>query len=158
MALTKTQIRDAYRRLVARSVRTPSGCLEFQGARTDGGYASIRIGRRVMAGHRVAWLATRGPIPKGQQVLHGCDNPPCIEPGPGHLHLGTMADNMREAIERRRIPRGELVPVAKLTNAQADEIRVRFFTEPISQRALGAQYGIHQAQVSRVIARRTFAA
>lgn len=156
--MTKQELLSrAYQRMLARSVRTPNGCLEYQGAHTGDGYACVRVGTRIMSGHRLAWLATQGRIPAGKHVLHDCDNPPCIETGPGHLHLGTHAQNMAEMATRRRAASGERHGHAKLTNAQVDEIRVRFFTEKITHRALAADYGVDESQISRVIARRTFA-
>jgi hypothetical protein len=41
--------------------------------------------------HRVSWLFSHGEIPIGLDVLHHCDNPPCVRPD--HLFLGTQTDN-----------------------------------------------------------------
>lgn len=159
MAPTLKQIRTAHQRMLARCVRTPTGCLEYQGARTgSGGYAVIRIGQRVMRGSHIAWLATHGRILAGKFVLHGCDNPPCVEIGPEHLHLGTHQQNMDEMRARRRSAAGERCAAARLSDAQADEIRFRYLTEGTLQRELAADYGVDQPTISRIIARRTYAA
>jgi len=80
-----------------------SECLEWP--RTAG---TQEYGRTTRKGvqwlvHRLAWFTAYGPIPKGQQVLHRCDNPPChnVE----HLFLGTQADNMQDMLTKGRNPR-----------------------------------------------------
>ena len=54
--------------------------------------------------HRLMFELTRGPIGPRLFVLHSCDTRACVNPD--HLHLGTAADNAREAGERQRMPRG----------------------------------------------------
>lgn len=50
--------------------------------------------------HRHSWALANGPIPDGMWVLHHCDNPPCVNPR--HLYLGTVIENVRDAIARGR--------------------------------------------------------
>lgn len=47
---------------------------------------------------RLAYLLAKGPIRKGQYILHSCDVPTCINPS--HLRAGTPSDNMRDKYER----------------------------------------------------------
>lgn len=76
-------------------------CWPWKGSVTRGGYGQMWLtGHGPTSAHRLAWLFANGPIPSGQSVLHRCDNPPCCNPV--HLFLGTHADNMRDAVKKRR--------------------------------------------------------
>ena len=81
-------------------------CEVFDGSINPGGgygrvYMGQRDGRSVHVGaHRVAWEKVNGPIPDGMQVLHKCDNPPCVNED--HLFLGTHRDNMIDMTEKGR--------------------------------------------------------
>lgn len=59
----------------------------------------------------------------GRYVLHPCDNPPCVNPR--HLRPGSHLENIEDKMIRGRMPRGEKTTQAKLTDAQAAEIRQR---------------------------------
>ena len=69
------------------------------------GYGQVRFHGRMWNAHRVAWTLTRGPIPDGLCVCHKCDTPACINPD--HLFLGTYTDNMRDAVKKDRMARGD---------------------------------------------------
>lgn len=76
------------------------GCIEWLGSRDENGYGRVHCGGTPRLAHRVAWELENGPIPSGLCVLHGCDNPPCINPS--HMFLGTQADNMRDMVKKGR--------------------------------------------------------
>ncbi len=72
------------------------GCWIWIGPRDAGGYGRWS---KVLA-HRHSWQEANGPIPDGKWILHHCDNPPCVNPA--HLYLGTVVENVRDAVVRGR--------------------------------------------------------
>lgn len=99
---------ERVRRFWARTRRNPSsGCLEWVGNRNGYGYGRLKIGGSEVLAHRVAWTIANGPIPPGLCVLHHCDNPPCVEVGPGHLFLGTKAENNTDRSVKGRSATGD---------------------------------------------------
>ena len=73
----------------------PDGCWVWTGARRNGfGYGEIWSGGnegRPLVTHRVAWEATRGPVPEGMQLDHICKNAACCNPA--HLRVVTPRQN-----------------------------------------------------------------
>jgi hypothetical protein len=123
----------------------PPGCWEWQGARTAKGYGVTSTKRAWSRAHRKAWILLNGPIPAGMFVLHRCNNPPCVRPD--HLYLGTQSDNMIDrAAKTRPYPKNW-----QLSEADVADIRARYATGTIRQRDLGAEYGIKQDAVSRIV-------
>jgi hypothetical protein len=82
----------------------PKGCWLYTGfIKWDGyGWLARKHGGRIryMTAHRYAWILTHGEPPKGLQVLHKCDNPPCCNPD--HLWLGTHAQNHADKTAKGR--------------------------------------------------------
>jgi len=65
------------------------------------GYGKIwRWPQKSAVASRVSWELHNGPIPKGMNVLHRCDNPACVRPD--HLFLGTIGDNNRDRYAKGR--------------------------------------------------------
>jgi HNH endonuclease len=81
----------------------PNGCWHYTGKPNKGGYCHVRIRGVVTGAHRHAYRLAKGEIPAGMEVMHSCDNPPCINPE--HLELGTHAKNIKDAWDRGLIPR-----------------------------------------------------
>ena len=145
------------------------GCWVWLGFCNDAGYGILRTGTapnsRMERAHRLSWEFHNGPVPAGLQVLHHCDNPPCVRPS--HLWLGTPSDNMSDKAAkgrsfyhpgrdlRRMVPRGEgMGRAAKLTTAQVREIRAKAPT--CTHAALGREYGVSQSQIGEIVARRSW--
>jgi hypothetical protein len=93
--------------------------------------------------HRYAWKLTNGPIPEGLFVLHTCDIPQCVYPG--HLWLGTPADNMRDKMSKGR---GNYES-RRGTVLTADDVEV-IRASPESGAELGRRYGVTRQAIWRV--------
>ncbi|MFF4552704.1 HNH endonuclease signature motif containing protein [Streptomyces sp. NPDC001422] len=118
--------------------RTPQHCWEWTGYRMRDGYGQFSYGgNRVGRAHVFSYELHHGPVASGLNVLHSCDNPPCVNPA--HLSAGTQAENMWQMVERHRRKR-------KLTDAQMIEIR----DSPDTQKVLSHRYGISQGYVSMI--------
>lgn len=76
-------------------------CWIWRGSTANSGYGLARTteGRRTHA-HRLIYEREIGPIPEGMNVLHRCDNPPCVRPD--HLFLGSQLANVRDMIAKGR--------------------------------------------------------
>lgn len=133
----------------------PDQCWEWQGARNRNGYGTLMVRRQKWLAHRLSWNIAHGTAaPSDKVVCHRCDNPACVNPG--HLWLGTQAENLRDMIEKGRgkyvVPRnnvGARNPMSKLSDDQVREIRK--LAGSMSQREIGRLFGVGQDQISRII-------
>lgn len=91
---------------MSRIEKLPSGCWEWSGPKSRGGYGivGVRVCGAGRSAHRVVWVLMRGEIPPGVFVCHHCDNPPCCNPD--HLFLGTNRENILDASSKGRLVRG----------------------------------------------------
>jgi hypothetical protein len=115
------------------------------------GYGRCWVGFGLMLAHRVSFELSHGEITDGLQVLHHCDNPPCVNPA--HLFLGTTQDNMSDMTKKHRHAdfRGEKHGKAILTAEQVIEIRQRYSAGKISQQKLGKEYGVSRSAIRHIV-------
>ena len=140
-------------------VVTDSGCWEYSGARLTTGYGcvTLSLGRRglnrQLKAHRLSYLHHVGPIPEGVNVLHSCDNPPCVNPA--HLSLGTIAENNSQRKERGRGAdrKGSANPLSKLTEDKVLAIKREYLDSDgrVTQRELGERYGVSQTTIYEIL-------
>jgi hypothetical protein len=91
---------QSFMRMVALPERIGHECWEWTGQRIKFGYGRTKYHQVAWLAHRLAYTLFVEPIPDGLVVMHECDNPGCVRPG--HLRLGTRADNNRDAAEKGR--------------------------------------------------------
>jgi hypothetical protein len=142
-------------RFTAKAVASPSGCLFWQGAKTDAGYPIFTDGdRRKVYAHRWVveqWMGRR--LRRDEHVMHACDNPSCVNVR--HLSVGSAADNEQDKKLKGRQAWGERHGMRRLTeDAVRDIVAMRGH---VSQKALADKHGISQAHVSKVQLRQSWA-
>lgn len=161
-ALSAEQTETLKKRLWSKIGKTPSGCWNWTGTASKKGhdlYGKIRLPKtRIVARtHQVAYHLVNGPIPADRLVRHTCDNPKCCNPT--HLILGTQADNMRDAKERKRFPaptpqNGDKNHNAKLTDAQVLEIDSHI-SSGLNNTEIADEYGVTHSLVSLIRRKKT---
>jgi hypothetical protein len=137
-------------RMDAATRAAESGCIEWQRA-TANGYGRIHAGVGQLSSHRVAYMLAHGDIPSGHQVLHRCDNPPCVNPD--HLFTGSNMENVADMVAKGRNRRGEAAAISKLSEDQVRAIR----RDGRPQDQIASAFGISQANVSLVKNRKSWA-
>ena len=80
-------------------------CWVWTASKYQNGYGQFSIGRKAIFAHRLSFEIAHGQIAPGWCVCHACDNKPCVNPG--HLWLGSYADNMRDASAKGRMATGD---------------------------------------------------
>jgi hypothetical protein len=151
----------------------PGGCWPWRAASMAKGYGTIRLdaahGSRLVGAHRASWEMDQGRyVPDGLMVCHACDHPACVNPG--HLWLGTMAENSLDAARKGRLAAqldaasyatrlrryvGDLHSSAKLSSAIVPAIRAacaagdRFVD-------VAARFGVSDETIRSVFNRKTW--
>jgi len=134
-----------------------SGCWLWTGGVGGIGYGRFKVAGKFATAHRVTYEAYIGPIPEGMLACHRCDIPSCVNPG--HIFLGTDADNMADCLGKgrqywQRNPawkRGRNNPGAKLTEESVIRIRESYKRGRVPVRILAQQHGVSETAVRAVI-------
>lgn len=136
--------------------KTPSGCLEWQGGKFVRGYGRSRMNGHQCTASRVSYTMFVGPIPEGLHILHGCDNPPCVNPT--HLRPGTSKENMqeREKRGRRKAAKGSGHGMSKLNEDKVREIRSLYAAGGTSYSKLGEQFGVDFTMIALIVKRKNW--
>lgn len=134
------------------------GCWLWTAGRDGKGYGHVKVRGKVRRAHRESYETERGPgSADGMVVRHRCDTPACVNPG--HLEIGTQADNMRDRDERGRhrcvASKGSANGSSKLTEADIVAIRAEYVphSREHGTRALGRRFGVDHSVVSQIVNR-----
>jgi hypothetical protein len=118
----------------------PSGCHLWTGSHDRDGYGYFWDGRTVKA-HRFALELALGPL-AGATALHDCDTPACVRVGPGHLRVGTQAENIADRTAKGRTSHGAAHYKAQLTEAIVVEARGLYDGRRGSAKRLADRFGV----------------
>lgn len=123
-------------------------CWVWIGAHLISGYGHMTINKKRVTVHRLSWEVHNGPIPIGMEILHRCDNPPCIRPD--HLFIGTNQDNVDDMVSKKRHTYGDRNGHAVFTDDQAREILYLLRTKQATGRQIAQQYGVDETTISKM--------
>lgn len=123
-------------------------CWPWKGPPKNTGYGQLRFKGKVRSAHQVAFFLTHGYWPP--YLRHSCDFGLCCNDA--HLIVGTHAENMRDAVERGRQPKGEAHWKARLTGADVIAIRA----DPRGCRRLAKAYGVTSKNIQNIRKRKTW--
>jgi hypothetical protein len=125
-----------------------SGCWDWQGGKFINGYGRFAPTQFAQhRAHRYSWALAFGPIPPGTDCCHRCDNRACVRLD--HLFLGTRKDNMRDAVEKKRMRRRGDHWNAKLSQERANAVRRRQ-KEGATYDMLIREFGVSRATIGRI--------
>ncbi|MCK5018328.1 MAG: HNH endonuclease [Candidatus Peribacteraceae bacterium] len=122
-------------------------CWGWTGTKNNDGYGRFCNNYQTYQAHRFMWIITFGKIPEGDVVCHRCDNPGCVNPG--HLFIGTPADNVEDARKKDRIQFGESHWNSKLTEIDIKFIRY-WRKSGYSQKKIADAFGVCHQMISNI--------
>ena len=106
------------------------------------------VGRKMWLSYRVSYILYRGPIPEGECVCHGCDNPLCVNPE--HLWTGSRKSNQEDMALKGRSARGESHPRAKYRWEEVQRMRA-LHEMGYANKDIALGFGVSANDVSRII-------
>ena len=124
-----------------------AGCWIWMGATQVRGYGELISHNRKHLAHRASYEAFVGPIPKGMNVCHSCDNVYCVNPA--HLFLGTQKQNLQDMASKGRSTRGQRNPMAKLTEEEVKDIKY-FLSIGINDSDIAKQYEVTRGAINLI--------
>lgn len=125
-------------------------CWLWSGATDSDGYGifSAKLYEKTYKkAHRFSLsLATKTALDNNLVVLHGCDNPRCVNPA--HLSLGTSRENVHDRVAKGRTNKklNELRSEIRLTDAQAQSI----LADPRPYSQIAVDFGVDAGSVRNI--------
>jgi hypothetical protein len=115
---------------------------------SQNGYPYTRIQNRQTTIARVIFAHLNHPIEKGQVLRHTCDQKKCINPK--HMLLGSVSDNVRDAVKRGLNPKEETHGMAKLRFSDIQAIRT-LSANGFAGSYIAKLFGISKSSVSKIL-------
>lgn len=127
----------------------PNGdCWEWIGDRNLGGYGILGFLGITYLSHRIIYLLEYGEFLTDLFVCHKCDNRGCVRPS--HLFLGTLQDNVRDMVNKKRQAKGNMCGAAKVTEEIINEIK-SLYNQGKSSKILAKQFNLTSGHIRRII-------
>lgn len=115
----------------------------------DVGYGTLYLDGQHTRSHRAAWTLSHGEtVPRGQVVMHVCDNRRCCNPF--HLSLGTQRENLEDMRVKGRRAHGEAHVHAQINTEIVLAVR-RARRAGETQRSIAARFGLRFQHVHKIV-------
>ena len=139
-------------KLLAKSkINVDTGCIEWLGSKSAGGYGKLTVNNKTISAHRTAFEDYYGTNIVGKVIMHNCDNPSCINPI--HLKIGTVKDNIEDKVLKGRQLRGEDCHQSRLTFSIIKDILL-LHSHKISSDLIAKKYNIKLGHLSKIVNRK----
>jgi hypothetical protein len=132
-------------------------CWEWIGGKYHNGYGQFFDGKNKITAHRFSYKEYKGPIKKGLNVCHTCDNRWCVNPD--HLFLGTQKENLQDMYSKNR----QNPPDTRGTNngrsiiTSSDVVKMRnLYQNNISVAEIARKFSVSETQTSRIVKRQSW--
>lgn len=158
MELTDIQISSFWSKVIIKNDKR--SCWEWSGAKKPKGYGNVRINKKYMLAHRVAFELANGDIPEGYIVCHICDNPSCCNPN--HLMLGTIKSNSADMLIKNRQKKPEFAARgsgngnSKLNDDEVREIRKIYSSGEKNQYQIAEMFSVQQPTIGAIVNLKTW--
>ena len=138
--------------------RGPDECWPWKGSHTQLGYGQMRssVNGKVDGAHRISYRLHVGEVVPGLDVMHSCDNPPCVNPA--HLRLGTRKENIQDAVSKGRMSHGEQHGAAnrRFSKNTVSKIRKLYVSGQYRMIDIARHFGVSQPAISQIVNGRTY--
>ena len=124
-------------------------CWVWNGYRHSQGYGRVKFNGNTWLAHRLAYFLFYKDLPRKLDVMHKCDNPPCVNPN--HLILGTHKDNMVDAGKK-----GRMAGPRKFTMPAIQSIRAANKVLGVGPKDLGKIFNINRSTMSRILTNKSY--
>lgn len=133
-----------------------NGCMLWLGDGVPFGYGHFMVRGSYHPSHRISlWTAVGEPKAPDLQAAHACRSRDCV--APEHLRWATGKENMQDRHRDGTVNHGERNGQAVLTSDEVREIRRRYALGGITQRELGAEFGVSPQAIGHIVTRRKWA-
>lgn len=130
----------------------PDDCWPWLASKGNPGYGHVCVNGQFIDSHRMSFMLTKGPIPKGLVVRHQCpqgERRDCCNPA--HLILGTHRDNSHDAVRRGRAR-------MKVDGAIVLDIASKKSHSPMERLQLALNHGVPIRYIEKVQTGKTLSA
>jgi len=133
-----------------------TACWLWTGAQRPTGYGNFNAGRgRTVSAHKLSFFLATGEYPPPElQILHLCDNRPCVRPD--HLTKGKAANNSQDMVLRGRSRYESRNPSAKLSLSAVRAIRQDYAVGTTTQAYLAKKWDVCLGTIRLILKGKTW--